>query len=156
MIEMIAGVFGLPIKDKSGRTIRIKGMGPNDGPFSVSPEREEELVKKGIARYVEDVTADSNDHDDADISNDAPAGFDETPPEGTDDDAEDEAEVVEEIVDLKSLSAKELREMGKEYGLTFKANDKKETMINAIAAAQMELAGSEDAPTFDPAGAVEE
>ena len=150
MIEMIAGVFGLPIKDKSGRTIRIKGMGPNDGPFSVSPEREAELVKKGIARYVENGAADL---DDTDIPNDAPTGFDEIPPE---DGAEDEAEVVEEIVDLKSMSAKELREMGKEYGLTFKANDKKETMINAIAAAQMELAGSDDAPTFDPAGAVEE
>ena len=150
MIEMIAGVFGLPIKDKSGKTLRIKGMGPGDGPFSVSPEREAELVKKGIARYVEDSTADP---DDTDIPNDAPTGFDETPPE---DGADDEAEIVEEIVDLKSLSAKELREMGKEYGLNFKANDKKETMINAIAAAQMELAGSEDAPTFDPAGAVEE
>lgn len=149
MIEMIAGVFGLPIKDKSGRTIRIKGMGPNDGPFSISPEREAELVKKGIARYVKDGTTDT---DDTDIPDDAPAGFDEMPPE---DGAEDEAEVVEEIVDLKSLSAKELRKMGKEYGLTFKANDKKNTMIDAIAAAQMELAGSEDAPSFDAAEAVE-
>lgn len=150
MIEMIAGVFGLPIKDKSGRTIRIKGMGPGDGPFSVAPEREAELVKKGIARYVEVGAADP---DDTDIPNDAPTGFDETPPE---DGAEDEAEVVEEFVDLKSLSAKELREMGKEYGLTFKATDKKATMIDAIVAAQMELAGSEDAPSFDAAEAVEE
>ena len=150
MIEMIAGVFGLPIKDKSGKTIRIKGMGPGDGPFSVSPEREAELVKKGIARYVNDAPTDT---DDTEIPNDAPTGFDEMPPE---DGAEDEAEIVEELVDLKSLSAKELRDMGKEYGLTFKANYKKETMINAIAAAQMELAGSEDAPSFDAAEAVEE
>ena len=84
MIEMIAGVFGLPIKDKSGKTIRIKGMGPGDGPFSVSPEREAELVKKGIARYVNDAPTDT---DDTEIPNDAPTGFDEMPPE---DGAEDE------------------------------------------------------------------
>lgn len=150
MIQMIAGVFGLPIK-KDGKTIRIKGMGPNDGPFSTSPEREAELVKKGVARYVDGTEASS----DVSVSNDAPIGFDEMPPENIDDGAEDEAEIVEEIVDLKSLSAKELREMGKEYGLSFKANDKKETMINAIAAAQIELAGSDDAPSFDAAEAVE-
>ena len=149
MIEMIAGVFGLPIKDKNGKTIRIKGMGPNDGPFSVAPEREAELVKKGIARYVDDLTEDTND---ADIPDDAPIGFDETPPDDINDGAEDEAD----LVDLKSLSVKELREMGKEYGITFKANEKKATMIDAIVAAQIALAGGEDAPSFDAAEAVEE
>ena len=148
MIQMIAGVFGLPIK-KDGKTIRIKGMGPNDGPFSVSPEREAELVEKGVARYVEEQKA----SDDASVSD--PIGFDDMPPEDIDDCAEDEAEIVEEFVDLKSLSAKELRAMGKEYGITFKANDKKKTIIDAITAAQIALASSEDAPTFDPAGAVE-
>lgn len=153
MIEMIAGVFGMPIKDKSGKTIRIKGMGPGDGPFSVSPEREAELVAKKIARYVDDVAADP---DEDYVSNDAPIGFDETPPaDFVGDDAEDEAEIVEEIVDLKSLSAKELREMGKEYGLTFKANTKREEMIEKIAAAQFELADGEDAPSFDASEAVE-
>ena len=151
MIEMIAGVFGLPIKDKHGNTIRIKGMGPGDGPFSASPEREAELVGKGIARYVDEKATDTED---AYIPNDAPIGFDEMPPEDITEGAE-EAEIVDDLVDLKSLSAKALREMGKEYGLTFKATDKKATMIDAIAAAQEELAGSEDAPTFDPAGAVE-
>ena len=120
-------------------------------PFSVAPEREAELVKKGIARYVEqpkrvDDEPGLSDHED----DGTPIGFDETPPEDF-----DEAEAVEEIVDLKSLTAKELREIGKEYGLTFKANDKKDTMIEAIVAAQAELADGEDAPVFDAAEAVE-
>ena len=145
MIEMIAGVFGLPIKNESGKTIRIKGMGPNDGPFSVSPGREAELVAKGIARYVGEPPVDSDDVGD-------PIGFDEMPPNDFDETSvEDEAEVV----DLDSLTAKELREMGKEYGLTFKANDKKATIIEDITAAQMKLADGEDAPTFDPAEAVQ-
>lgn len=145
MIEMIAGVFGLPIVGENGKTIRIKGMGPSDGPFSVAPEREAELVKKGIARYV---NGEQDASTDADASADAPIGFDEVPQEDGDSSEE-------ELVDLESLSAKELREIGKEYGLSFKATDKKATMIDAITAAQIALAASEDAPTFDPAGAVE-
>lgn len=150
MIEMIAGVFGLPIKNQNGDTIRIKGMGPNDGPFSVAPEREAELVAKGIARYVGEPSVASDDVGDP-IGD--PIGFDDMPPDDFDETSvEDEAE----LVDLEALTAKELREMGKEYGLTFKANDKRATMIEAITAAQMKLADGEDAPTFDPSEAVEE
>lgn len=155
MIEMIAGVFGLRVecgKDAENKPkYRVKGMGPNDGPFAASPEQEARLVKLGLARYVHDEpVADLDDTDmTGDVDDGAPIGFDETPPEDF-----DEAEAVEEIVDLKSLSAKELREIGKEYGLTFKANDKKSTMIEAIAAAQNELADGEDAPIFDAAEAV--
>ncbi len=145
MIEMIAGVFGLPIIGENGKTIRIKGMGPSDGPFSVSPEREAELVKKGIARYVEDGGNEPYTPDDA------PTGFDEMPPE----DLEGEGEAVEEPVDLSALSAKELREIGMEYGLTFKGNASKDSMIDAITAAQIALAASEDAPSFDATEAVE-
>lgn len=148
MIEMIAGVFGLPIKGANGNTIRIKGMGPNDGPFSVTPEREAELVEKGIARYVHNPVADAEA---AYVPDDAPIGFDETPPE-------DEAEVVEEIIDLETLTAKELRELGKEYGLTFKANASKAHMIKAITEVQSEVEDDdlEDVPSFDAAEAVEE
>lgn len=147
MIEMIAGVFGLPIKDKSGKTIRIKGMGPNDGPFSVAPEREAELVKKGVARYVGDVQA----SDEASAIVDAPIGFDEIPPEDL-----DEVEAAEEEnVDLSELLARELRALGKEYGITFKATDTKAYMIDAITDAQRALAGSDDAPSFDATEAVE-
>lgn len=150
MIEMIAGIFGLTIKDANGKTIRIKGMGPNDGPFSTTQEREAELVKKGVARYVNEPAPDAEDEY---TSEDAPIGFDETHPE---DFGEDEAEAVEEPIDLETLSAKELREWGKEYGLTFKANASKASMIEAITAAQAALAVADDAPTFDAAEAVEE
>ena len=158
MIEMIAGVFGLPVKDKTGKTIRIKGMGPNDGPFSAAPEREAELVKKGVARYVEQIQVEDEDSETEEeqiqVEDDgAPIGFDETPPE---DFGEDEAEIVEEIIDLETFSAKELRELGKDYGLTFKANASKVSMIEAITAAQDAIAVDEDAPTFDAAEAVEE
>ena len=77
MIKMSAGVFGLPIKNKAGAVIRVEGKGPNDGPFSTTPEREAELVKMGVARYVDDpnVTNDTEPVDDG-----APIGFDEMPP----------------------------------------------------------------------------
>lgn len=121
---------------------------PGDKPFSLSPEEEARLVARKVARYVnEPVFILDGEY----VPDDAPIGFDETPPEDAD---IDEAEAVEEIVDLKSLSAKELREVGKEYGLTFKANTKKDDMIEAIARAQFALADGEDAPSFDAAEAV--
>ena len=147
MIEMIAGVFGLPIKDKSGKTIRIKGMGPNDGPFSVSPEREAELVKKGIARYAEPPKVDANQQDDDSVDTSTPIGFDETPPVDTED--EDTPKPLEE------LSRDELREVCKEYGLPYKANASKAKLIEIITEFQNSAADTEDAPTFDPAEAVE-
>lgn len=154
MIEMIAGVFGLPIKDKSGKTIRIKGMGPNDGPFSVSPECEAELVKNGIARYVE-----APHIEEENMVDDAPIGFDEMPPlpEGV-------TAIPEYSVDMK---ATELREIGKLCGLTFKVGMSKQEMVDALDKhieenmvddeefIDADTIDPEDAPTFDPAGAVE-
>ena len=149
MIEMIAGVFGLPIKDKSGKTIRIKGMGPNDGPFSVSPEREAELVKKGIARYVEPHKGDSNQQNDDSVDTGTPIGFDETPPVDTEDEAT--------LHPLEELSRDELRAVCKEYGLPYKATDSKANLIAIITAFQDSAADTEDdgTPVFNAAEAVE-
>ena len=161
MIQMKAGVYGLPVMQPNGK-IRIVGKGPNDGPFSVDPEREAELVKKGIARYVEQHQEEGKQHDpdheqNQEENDGTPIGFDEMPPEDFVEDAEDEADVVEEIIDLETLTVNELRELGKEYGLTFKANTKKADMIEAITEAQAQIAeDGEDAPTFDAAEAVEE
>ena len=151
MIEMIAGVFGMPIKDKNGKTIRIKGMGPGDGPFSASPEREAELVKKGVARYVEEV----NHVEDDNIPDDAPIGFDEMPPlpEGV-------IGIPEYSVDMK---VDQLREIGKMCGLTFKVGMSKQEMVDALDKhIEENMVDDEDltnipddAPTFDPAEAVE-
>lgn len=148
MIEMIAGVFGLPVKQDNGKT-RVVAKGPESGPFNASPEQEARLVGLKLARYV---TAPVEvDEDDAEVVDDTtPIGFDETPPV---DSVEDDAEV-EEIVDMETLSAKELREIGKEYGLTFKANAKKSDMIEAITAAQAETDDGEPAPEFDASEAV--
>lgn len=147
MIEMIAGVFGLPIKNKEGKTLRIKGMGPNDGPFSVSPEREAELVKKGIARYVESHELDANQQDDDSVDTGTPIGFDETPPVDTEDEVTPKP--------LEDLSRDELREVCKEYGLPYKATDSKAKLIEIITEFQDSAADTEDAPVFDAAEAVE-
>ena len=138
MIRLISGVYG----GKNG----LKR--PGDGAFSLPADEEARLVACKVAVYVNAPIADSeNDY----VSDGAPIGFDEIPPEDF-----DEAEVVEEPIDLESLSAKDLRTIGAEYGLTFKANAKKVDMIEAITAAQAALANDgEDAPSFDAAEAVE-
>lgn len=145
MIKIICGVYG----GKDG----VKR--PGDEPFSLSPEEEARLVARKVAVYVNESAAEAPQ--DEDSLDDAPIGFDETPPEDFEEDAEDEAEVVEEIIDLETLTGNELRKLGEEYGLTFKSNAKKADMIKAITAAQSKLSEVVgDVPTFDAAEAVEE
>ena len=153
MIKIVRGVYGF--KDKNG-IVRPKTEA--DEPFELLPEQEARLVSIGVAEYVggiDEEQADETEQGGIDEEQD-PIGFDETPPE---DFVEDEAEVMEEIIDLETLSGKELREIGKEYGLTFKANTKKADMIAAITEAQKEVAEAEDddepAPVFDATEAVQ-
>lgn len=137
MIEMISGVYG-------GRDGIKK---PGDGAFSLSPAEEARLVRRGVARYtniVEEASTPDTTDSEGLVEDIDPIGFDDMPP-------------VEEPVDLESMSAKELRELGAEYGLTFKGNASKSYMIEAITAAQIEAADDTDygdGPAFDPAEAV--
>ena len=161
MIEMIAGVFGLPVDGT------IKAMDNNSGPFEAGAEQEARLVKLGLAKYVHNSVEDPTDL--ADESEDledaiAPIGFDEIPadmlPEGV--------EKIE-MVYLDELSAKELRKYAKDnYDLTFKGNASKAEMLQAIGeASKAEYAEAvaagivagvvcddEPAPEFDAAEAV--
>ncbi len=153
MIKIVRGVYGF--KDKDG-IVRPKTAA--DEPFELLAEQEERLVSLGVAEYVggiEDEQADETEQDGIEDEQD-PIGFDEIPPE---DFVEDEAEAMDEIIDLETLSGKELRELGKDYGLTFKANAKKADMIAAITEAQKEVALAEDddepAPVFDATEAVQ-
>lgn len=130
MIKMIAGVYGLPVKDADGKT-RVVGMGPASGPFSIDTKREAELVAKKVAVYVDAPAAKTESKDEADTKS------------------------------FADLSVKELRELGKEHGLTFRVGMTKMDMIEALETAQAENkddadedAGS-DAPSFDPAAAVQ-
>lgn len=151
MIQMIAGVYGLRVKagkDADGNPkYRVKGMGPEDGPFSVTPEKEERLVKLGLARYVNEIPTEPADDDE--IIDGTPIGFDETPPADTEDEAEPNP--------LEELRRDELREVCKEYGLPYKATDSKAKLIEKIAEFQNSAADTEDeaAPVFDAAEAVQ-
>lgn len=150
MIKMIAGVYGLPIKQDNGKT-RVVGMGPNSGPFSTDPAREAELVARKLAVYVNEEPVDEpapvDEYPDLVDEDGEPIGFDETP---ADDEEEGEPE---EEKPLEAMTANELRELGKEYGLTFKVGMKKVDMIEAIKA-EFPVPADEEEPTFDPAEAV--
>lgn len=102
---------------------------PGDGPFSLSEQEEARLVNRGIAEYVG-------------ASEGAPFFFDVIPPEESDE---------EEIKPLEEMSGPELRKLGAGYGLTFKGNASKVSMIEAI----QEAWSQEDAPSFDAAEAVQ-
>ena len=143
MIKIVQGVYGF--LDKSG-IVRPKTEA--DEPFELLPEQEARLVALGVAEYVDEPEGEHEaggaDLQDVEVELD-PIGFDETPPE-------------EEPVDLATLTVNELREIGKEYGITFKANAKKAEMIKAIMEAQAEIAEddeSEPAPAFDATEAVQ-
>ena len=150
MIQMIAGVYGLRVEKPNGG-IKIVGMGPENGPFSIPPEQEARLVADGLAKYVVDENAEDNElaPDDTETV-DAPIGFDETPTEDvTEDEPEELVEDEADEIPLEDMTAKELRDFAKSYGLTFPGNAKKTDMIAAIREKQ-----DEPAPTFDAAEAV--
>lgn len=145
MIKMISGVYG-----------GLDGLKrPSDGAFSLPPEEEARLVNRGVAVYTNELTPGPGwlpvDHE-TEVSDDIhddtgdPIGFDETPP--------DDIEDVE--IDLNTLSPKDLRRLGKEYGLNFKANTTKAAMIEQILAVQEEMDAEEtgESPRFDPSEAV--
>lgn len=146
MIQMIAGVYGLY---KDGR---VRGMSRESGPFSVDAAEEARLVGLGIAEYVNIYAAEGEE--------DAP----ELPklpelPDG----------VVAIPEYSEDSSPKELREIGKLCGLTFKVGTTKAEMVAALDAHIAEntvdgddmaeddpaAEGEEDAPTFNAEDAVQ-
>jgi hypothetical protein len=113
------------------------------------PEQEARLVRQGVAQYVETVKdeqePEQSDPEQVETEDEQePIGFDETP--------------VDEPA-LSELSVKELREIGKGYGLSFKVGTSKADMVKAIEAAEAEMdaEGEDDgepAPVFDASEAV--
>ena len=140
MIKIVRGVYGF--MDKDG-IVRPKTAA--DAPFELLSEQEERLVRLGVAEYVGDVNGEELreiEQEEIEVEQD-PIGFDEMP---------------EEEPALSKLSVKELREIGREYGLTFKVGTSKADMIKAIETAEAELSAvdddSEPAPMFDASEAV--
>ena len=124
MIQMICGVFGLPVTNGDRKT--VKAMDKNSGPFEAGEEQEKRLVALGIAEYVYDAT---------------PIGFDETPPmdpnaDSDEETGEDDFELPEGVIEIPEysvdLTAAQLREIGKLCGLEFKPNMKKQYMVDAL------------------------
>lgn len=132
MIRIIKGVYGY--LNENGV---VKPKTPEDKPFELTKEQEARLVGLGVAEYVETEAY--------------PIGFDEQPPEDIE---EDEARKP-----LDEMSAKELRELGKEYGLSFKVGMSKAEMVAAIESAEQadeaEEDDGEELPEFDPSEAVQ-
>ena len=128
MIRIVHGIYGH--LDKDG-IVRPKTEA--DEPFELLPEQEARLVRLGIAQYVRNVK-----------SAPEPEKFQEEIPTG------------ERL--LTDMSAKELRELGKDYGLTFKVGMSKAEMVAAIEEAENELDtgdNGEPAPVFDASEAVQ-
>ncbi len=141
MIRIIKGVYGHVPNPKAGIVVPKTSK---DEPFSLSPEQEKRLVSIGVAEYVN-----------------APAAPAIPEPEDVDSTPEAEIPAGEAGNDgptLNEMSAKELREYGKELGLTFRVGMTKAEMREAIeaaeAAAEAEAEDGEVPPAFDAAEAV--
>ena len=142
MIRIIKGVYGHVPNPDTGIVVPKTSK---DEPFSLSPEQEKRLVSIGVAEYV-----------------DAPAAPAIPEPEDVDEaleaEAEPEAPAAEPETSLDDMSAKELREYGKTFGLTFRVGMTKVEMREAIEAAEAEVEteGEDDEapPVFDAAEAV--
>ena len=136
MIKIISGTYGHLIDG------RVRPKTAASEPFSLTPGEEARLVSRGIAVYVNEAPAE------ADASN----SVDNTP------DEEPAAEPAGKGYDI-GMTAKELREIGASYGLTFKQGISKAEMVEKLDAlfddqAETE-ADAEDAATFDTTEAVQ-
>ncbi len=145
MIKMIRGVFGLPVNGI------IKAMDKNSGAFEAGAEQEARLIRLGLAVKVEVEDGEPANTIDETVDTDTPIGMDEMPPlpEGV-------TGIPEYSVDMK---ATELREIGKQCGLTFKVGMSKPEMVAALdkhfAENTVEVEDGEPAPVFDAAEAVQ-
>lgn len=126
MIKIIAGVYG----HKEG--VSIKPKTANDAPFSLPPEQEERLVKRGVAVYVD---AEPNAEPDNWI------------------------DIPEYHIDMK---AEELRAIAKKLGISFKGGTSKGEMVKAINRFLEEHTDHEapldeevQPPAYDPSEAVQ-
>lgn len=141
MIRIVHGVYGYLDKDGIVRPKTEK-----DDPFELTPEMESRLVRLGVAEYVRNVKP-------------APEAQNEEPVNSAPAEDEPQEESPTDGISLADLSAKELREIGKEYGLSFKVGMTKDDMVKAIEAAEAELdaddADGEPAPVFDATEAVQ-
>ena len=147
MIKMKSGTYGLPVMH-GGAVVRVERKTSKDEPFSLSPEAEARLVERGVAEYVGEAVGITEDGEITDL----PDGVTAIP------------------VYSEETSAKELREIGKLCGLSFKVGMSKADMVAALDAhieanmvegvevnedGEITVAEGEDAPTFDPSEAVQ-
>lgn len=137
MIKMIAGVFGMDVNGIK------KAMDKNSGPFKAGADQEAELVRMGLAVYVDEAPMEPPTDPELPELPDLPEGVTAIP---------------EYNVDMK---AAQLREIGKLCGLTFPVGMSKAEMVAALDAHIEEntvegddLEG-EPAFDFDPAEAVQ-
>ena len=144
MIKIVRGVYGF--LDADG-IVRPKTEA--DEPFELTPEQEARLVNLGVAQYVGNVKDEQEQEEIAPEETEGeqdPIGFDEAPADER---------------PMSDYSAKKLREIGKDYGLTFKVGTTKADMVKAIEAAEAALnidaedEESEPAPVFDASEAVQ-
>lgn len=160
-IKMIAGTFGF----WDGKKVVPKTN--KDKAFSVSDEVAERLIRLNMAETVAgEAEAAEIDKDVLEVTDEGKAvrggekpenegdEYDEDSSERIDESADEE---IDETVIDKTMTAKELRELGKIYGLTFKVGMSKAEMVDALkdhfAAENAE--DDEDAPELDASKAVQ-
>lgn len=138
MIKIISGVYGY--LDKNGC---VKPKTEKDEPFTLSEDQEDRLVGLGVAKYVNTPETVKEPETEADEMPELPEGVVAIPEYSED------------------MSAKELREIGKLCGLSFKVGMTKKEMVEALDAeieghmVDDEEQDDEPVPTFDAAEAVE-
>lgn len=131
MIKIIKGTYGYRT---DGGIVKPKTA--KDGPFSVSPEREAELVAMGVAEYVSEEVKDAQTQ---------------------------EAEVEQETTgtldaeQLKTFTNAKLKELAEEMGIDTKELRTKAALIDAITSVEVEVGeeiAEDEPPKFDASNAV--
>ena len=161
MIKIIKGTYGHMPDPKSGR---VYPKTSKDKPFSLTPEQEERLVSLKVAKYVDGPEPDTAPGAPDTGAGAPPATGNDTEPggqkmaQGGADGLRDGDNAEASPVELDDMSAKELREYGKELGLTLKVGltkaEMREQIEEALASLTDDGGDDEEPPKFDAAEAV--
>lgn len=164
MVKIIKGTYGY----WNGHSVELKTE--KDGPFEMEPEKEQRLVNKGVAVYVDAPEVEEvaegviDNNDDFSVDGEVIGHVEDDNIVITDE------EVIEETVEdikaeLSEMSLEELKAEGEKYGIKYKVGTKKadfvELIFNAMATEELPEAEAEEVeaeeeelPEADPGDAI--
>lgn len=140
LVKIISGVYGYDTG------IAVIGKSVDDAPFLLEKEKAQRIIDLGVAEKVDTSNLEERD---AETEPEQP-NEEDTQTNEEDEQTELVEPLMEEDVDLESMTVQELKEFAEPFGVKYKVGTKKEDFITEIVAAMEAVQLDDDTlPSFD-------